>query len=235
MKGFFLLSLLYLALTADYFITVDSLLNREICSNGMVILHGEVNLPFNNLNVHLNSFLISVTNVKNKEHTYLYCFVQQFKNAGKEANIGCHTKGLDEGEYKIDHHDKYSFSILRNKYTINEFDINDTFKVVAGEEIYFTEGDGEQELIFSTKDKEENLVYYSFEDTSADYLNIYLYLDDEETKVKCKIDFGRKLVCPVNADDLPYNRDKEYEVYIEDSNGKPKKNYFVSNVKVKFK
>ena len=234
MKVIFLLSLLSLALTTDYFLTVDRLENNETCSNGMVILHAEVNLPFNNINVYLNAFHISVTNVETEEQTYLYCFIQQYKDGGKYANIGCITRNLDEGEYKIDHQDKYSYSLNRNKFTIDEFDIEDTFKVVAGEENYFDEPQGEQELIFSDKDREENLIYHLFEYTTEDYLNIYLYLDDEETKIQCEINYGRKVVCPINADDLPSDSDNEYEVYIEDTNGNPKKNYFVTKVNIKF-
>ena len=234
MKGIFLLSLLSLALTTDYFLTVDRLENKETCSNGMVILHAEVNLPFNNINIYLNAFHISVTNIETEEKTYLYCFIKQIKDGGKNANIGCITRRLEEGEYKIDPQDTYSYPFQKNKFTIDEFDIEDTFKVVAGEENFFDEPEGEQELIFSEKDRKENLIYHLFEYTTDDYLNIYLYLDDKETKIKCEINYGRKVVCPINADDLPSDTDNEYEVYIEDSNGTPKKNYFVSKVKVTF-
>ena len=177
MKGFAVLclSLLYLVSSANYSLKVDKLLTTDVCSDGMVILSASVNLPFNNINIYLNAFHISVTNTKNDEQSYLWCFIQQIESDGDVANIGCFTRRLDEGTYQIDELDEdIKFYIGRHEFVISPFKIKDTFKVKSGKEIYFNEPDGEQELIFSDDDTEEKLVYYLFEYLTDKKCNIYL-------------------------------------------------------------
>ena len=234
MKGFVVLclSLLYLVSSANYSLKVDELLTTDVCSDGMVILKASVNLPFNNINIYLNAFHISVTNKDSGDQSYLWCFVQQIESDGEEANIGCFTRRLEEGTYQIDElKEEISFYIGRHEFVISPFKIKDTFKVKSGKEIYFNEPDGEQQLIFSDDDDEEKLVYYLFEYVTDKQCNIYLqYSDDDPIKYSCSISYGRKVVCNINSNKL---KSKKYDVYIEDSNGKPKKNYFVAPVQVK--
>ena len=232
------LSLLSLVSSANYSLEVQDLLTPEVCSDGMVILSATVNLPFDNINIYLNAFHISVVNDKTDDESYLWCFIQQIDSDGKEANIGCFTRRLEEGTYTISKlEDEISFYIGRNYFVISPFNIKKKFTVKSGKEIYFNEPDGEQELIFSDDDTEEKLVYYLFEYLTDKKCNIYLrYNDDEskQTKVQCTISYGRKLVCPVDSEKLPYQKGRNYDVFIEDSNGDIKKNYFVRPVVVKF-
>ena len=237
MKGFLILclSLLSLVSSADYSLEVQELLTPEVCSDGMVILSANVNLPFNNINIYLNAFHIEVINKDTDEESYLWCFIQQKESDGDEASIGCFTRRLEEGTYSITElEDPITFYIGRNHFEIKPFKIRKTFKVTSGKEIYFNEPDGEQELVFSDEDEEEKLVYYLFEYLTDKKCNIYLRYDDEDTKVPCTISYGRKMVCTVNSDKLENAKNRSYEVLIEDSNGKGKKNYFVSSVVVKY-
>ena len=238
MKGFLILCLSFITLisTTDFYISVDRLMTPNVCSNGMIVLHAEVDLPLSNLNVYLNSFNITITkkNTDKEEKSKLWCFIQQLKKDGKNAHIGCMTKRLAEGEYSIDKQEKITFSIGKHQFTINEFTIRDTFKVKAGEENYFNEPSGEQELIFSAQDRKENLIYYLFEKISAKNIYIHLFIDyNQKARIKCDV-ILRQVICPVNAGDLPSKNNNEYEVYVEDSNGELKKNYFANKVKVTF-
>ena len=162
------LSLLYFVSAAnDYSVSVKELLTPKVCSDGMVILSADVNLPFNNSDIYLNSFHISVTNQETEEQSYLWCFIQQLKNDGKYANIGCFTRRLEEGTYKIDEEeDNITFYIGRNKFAVKKFNIEDTFDVASGKEIYSNEPNRQQELILSNEDEDQYLEYYLFEYTT---------------------------------------------------------------------
>ena len=243
MKSFLILclSLLYLVSSAsDYSVSVQDLLTPKVCSDGMVILSAKVNLPFDNINVYLNSFHISVTNEETEEQSYLWCFIQQKRNDGKSADIGCFTRRLEEGTYSIDkEEDKITFYIGRNKFTVDPFEIEDTFEVTSGKEIYSNEPDGQQELFYSEEDEENYLEYYLFEYTTEKKAKIHLVNKDDDTEdisFSCPISYGRKIECTIKSDrlELESGDKREYIVYIEDSNKEKKQNFFVDNVIVEY-
>jgi len=225
----FMISVFYFILSDDdYKISINNILTEKVASNGFLILDtSSFSLP-GKINVQLNSFQLLIKNEKDNEESSLSCFIkylgQTFDGFPK---IACRTTGIKPGIYTLNPTSDLSF-IYNNKYniTIPSFNIEDTFEIINGEELYFH--DGTQYASFDFFGELAELDFELFEKVSDK--NVIIYFD--EIPIYCNTN-ETKLNCILSSLDFPQSQKKQkYNVYIKDSEGNKKRNYLIISVDI---
>lgn len=228
MKGALILCLFALSLflvNSQYNVRITDLLTPVVASDGFLILDTRgLNFPLRMINrPEQNQFQLIVTNEEDNSSTKLSCFLYQFESLSRDsAKIGCRTRGLAPGKYSINPlSDKLLFSAVRKSITLLPFTIVDTFEVTEAKEVYFYEYDDNDEDFERSTDRDD-IDFHLFEPTS-EAQEIYF----EDIPVKCRPSYY-ELKCPVTPKTFDQaKRRQTYTIFIKDTNGLKKRNYFV--------
>ena len=215
------------------YVEVTRVLTPKVASNGLLILDMLAFriLLIKEVNHKINQFQLKVQNLKSNAETTLSCFL--FQNEDKVVRAikaGCYTKGLTPGNYIISpvsiKATVMTVESLRAQIRIDPSDIDTKFEVIEGSEVYFYD--------FETKDEDfeypghiEDIEFSLFEPASG-YQTIYF----DNIPIECYA-VQYKLTC--NLFTSMFANDKRvqiYNVYIKDSAGNKKRNYFVQPVNI---
>ena len=212
-------------------VRVTRILTPKVASNGLLILD---TLGLNDIlkkedNQKINQFQLRIQGVNTISLTSLYCFLYQFEDQ-LTTRIGCLTRGLTPGKYTL-----YPFSTsvslvtknsLRTLIRISIANIAGIFEVTTGNELYFYDYQKKEE-IFEFSGHIEDIKFSLFQPASG---NQTVYLND--IPIACTA-FKYKLTCNLYSNNFPSNRKiQTYNVYIKDSLGNRKLNYFVRPVQI---
>ena len=212
-------------------VRVTKVLTPKVASFGLLIL------DTSGLNVvlkkedkqQLGQFPLRVQRLNSNSQINLYCFIYQYKDQ-LTSRIGCFTRFLDPGTYKL-----HPFSItvslktensLLTQLRIMQSNIAGTFEVTTGTEFYFYDYQKKTEN-FEFSGHVEDIEFSLFESFSGSQT---IYFND--IPITCKA-IQYKLICNLYSYNFPSNRKTQiYSVYIKDSLGNKKYNYFVHPVEI---
>ena len=207
------------------------ILTPKVASNGMLILSasGLNDVLKKEDNQSIYQFALRVQRLNTISQISLSCFLYQFEDQ-LTTRIGCRTRGLTPGKYKL-----YPFSTsvslvtknsLRTLIRISIADIAGTFELTTGNELYFYDYEKKEED-FEFSGHIEDIEFSLFESTSGPKT---IYFND--IPIACNaVKF--KLTCNLYSYKFPSNRKiQTYSVYIKDSLGNRKYNYFVRPVQI---
>ena len=227
--------ILILFITALFFPNIESntynlqlkdILSTEVCSTGWFIFDAELNIPIKD--PITTEYLFKVTLRSPNGGAYSSCFLIHFE--GKtDAKVGCITRDWHLRLYQVvPSMVKVSYNL--NAHTINvlPYSIKTPFQITTGSELYFYSPVYEIKLNFAKADETSTLEFYLVSQTSS--ANFSFNLDD--IKIECTVKDGKKLLCPVTAENLIQEKNYIYQVYIKDSINRKKKNYFVNPIEV---
>ena len=231
MRDIFLIFLIFLCLghihlqiEDEFQIRITKILSKDIALNGYLFLETDGVLihptSFNQENI----FDLSIVSDEDKNINSLLCFFYKFERYVGPAIIACEINSkVKSGKYHLKPLEEKMSFLFSEIYIVNilPFDFKESFNIIEGNEFYFTSLSPIQ-LSFSNKGEIKTIKFELLESVSEE---IILYLED--IRIICRAS-GRKMRCPILANDLPQdNRFKSFNVYIEDSQGNKKKNYFV--------
>lgn len=241
MKAFilFYFAALSIALTnAAFNMQITKILSPKVASDGYLVLD-TTGLKFPLRFKGTRTFSLSVENISTNTTTptNLKCYFFQFEHINeREPKFACRTNNLPEGTYRLAPVTA-NIQIPLNSYElyINPFDLQDTFEVTPGKEVYFYDEDNKDEEFESSKGR-ESIDFDLFESATYDaQIPMILENSEKSLRVLCHPDDYRlnEIECPLRASDFPQtSRFQTYDVYIEDSQGNKKFNYFVLPVTI---
>ena len=241
MKAFilFYIAALTIALTnAAFNIQITKILSPQVASDGYLVLD-TAGLKFPLRTKGTRTFSLVVENTSTNESHKLLCYFFQFEHINERETIfACRVNNLPVGTYRLAPSTvdiKISFNFY--ELFINPFDLRDTFDVTPGKEIYFYDEDDKYEDFDNSRER-ESIEFDLFEPITFD-TQVPMILENKEfsLKVLCYPDDYRlnEIECPLRASDFPQtSRFQTYDVYIEDSQGNKKLNYFVLPVHFNF-
>ena len=215
---------------------ITGVLTPKVASNGLLILDM---LPLKitlkkEINHKINQFQLNVQNLKTNTQTTLSCFLFQFDDKVVTATkAGCYTKGLTPGKYIIKPIGTMITVVteqpLRTKLKVDPSEIVTTFEVTTGNELYFYDYERKEED-FEYSGHVEDIEFSLFEPASGTKT---IYFND--IPINCYA-VQYKLTCNLYSSMFPNNRKSQtYSVYIKDSLGNKKRNYFVLPVQITLK
>ena len=215
----------------QYVVHATNLLTPKVASDGFLILDTKgLTFPLRMKNLpRQDQFKLTVTNTASNANTKLSCFLYQFENSYySSAKIGCRTRGLTPGKYTLAPlTNTLTFTPVRNPVVLQTFNIPDTFEVTKGKELYFYEYDDNDED-FDRPSDVEDIDFDLFEPASGNH-QIYF----ENVEVNCSA-IRYELKCRLTPN--MFSRSKSsYNVFIKDSLGNKKRNYFVLPVTIIYK
>ena len=239
MKAFilFYIAALTIALTnAAFNMQITKILSPKVASDGYLVLDA-TGLRFPLRFKGTKTFSLFVEDVFANVTTSLKCYFFQFEHLiEREPKIACRVNKLPEGTYRLVPTVKdIQIPLGYSDLYINPFDLQDTFDVTPGREVYFYDEDDNEEEFESSRGR-ESIDFHLFEPATYD-AQIPLILENKEISLRtlCHIDDYRlnEIECPLRASDFPQtSRFQTYDVYIEDSEGNKKFNYFVLPVTI---
>lgn len=241
MKAFilFYIAALTIALTnAAFNMQITKILSPKVASDGYLVL-GAAGLRFPLKFKGTRTFSLSVENISTNitTATKLKCYFFQFEHLNaREPNFACRTNNLPEGIYRlVPETENIQIPLTYYELYINPFDLQDTFEVTPGKEVYFYDEDDKDEEFESSREK-ESIDFDLFELTTYDaQIPMILENSEKSLRVLCHPDDYRlnEIECPLRASDFPQtSRFQTYDVFIEDSEGNKKFNYFVLPVTI---
>ena len=206
---------------------ITSILTERVASDGMLILNTTgMHFDIKDFRPRFNLFNLTIKNEKSKVETVLKCTLFQFNVLRDPARVACLTKGLEEGRYSVNPIKKqirYPDYISYNLY-INPSNIEGTFLIQNGKEIYFYDMSG-RPYINLYRDYDCDKIEFTLFDHISEIEDTKIYFDD--IPINCYYS-GIKLSCPIKAEQLTQTTYKSYNLYLK--NGK--KNYFVNSVHI---
>ena len=213
-------------------VKIVHILTPKVASNGLLYLvtTGLSIALKKEDNININQFKLMVQNLKTNTQTPLSCFLYQFEDQ-KSFKIGCLTKGLTPGNYIISPVGVLVTVVteepLRTRLRIDPSTVSGTpFEVTEGSEIYFYDY-GKKDEDFEYPGHIEDIEFSLFEPASG-YQTIYF----NNIPIECYA-VNLKLTC--NMFTSMFAKDKKvqiYNVYIKDSLGNKKPNYFIYSVNI---
>ena len=210
-----------------YNLQIKDILTQDVCSYGLFALDAELNMPIKDaLNIE-SHFKIYVRNSKSVQE-YTECFLMHFPGV-TTAKVGCYIPGAQENVYQIlPVNETRSYSLYGHTINILSYLVKKPFTVKKGLELYYYTPYYETKKYFLKKDEISILEFYLFSKTSSEDMLVYL----DKILIKCRVNSGIKLVCPVIAKGFVQERNHIYEANLIDTNKKIKKNYFVNPVEI---
>ena len=229
----YLFALSLLLANAQYNVQITKILTEKVASDGMLILDTTgLNVPLRMKGrPNPNQFTLTLNNEADNSKTTLYCFIYQFEHPYSEpAKVGCRTRGLTPGRYSISPlATEIRFNVnYRTQVTLLSFNIAGSFEVTEGQETYFYEYDDNAED-FDRPNEYEDIDFDLFEIVGG---STEIYFDD--IPVQCYLS-SYKIRCSITPNMFPHTSFASYNVYIKDSLGNKKRNYFVLPVTIVFK
>ena len=209
----------------EYQVKITNILSKDISYGGYLFLETDGHLvPYMSFNQE-NIFALSIINDEDKSISRLTCFFYKYEKFYGPAKIACEVNSLKvkPGKYHLlPIENVYSF-LFDEEYIMNilPFNLSKSFYINDGNEFYFYSL--KKIKLFFVGDNDYNLVTFDLFDTKEKEAVIYL----EDIPFPCKAS-GIYMKCNISAYDLPKeNRFQSLNVYIKDSNGNKKHNYFV--------
>ena len=236
MKGTLILCLFALSLflvNAQYNVRPTRVLTPRVASDGFLILDTSgLNFPLRMKNLpQQDQFQLTITNQASNTNTRLSCFIYQFEVLSRSSSkIGCRTRGLTPGKYSLAPLvQTLPFVAVGRQLRLLPFNIAGSFEVTNAKEVYFYEYDDNDEDFDYNADTEE-IDFDLFEPTSQ-LQEVYF----GNVLVSCR-PINYELKCTLSPKILGQNtRRRSYTIYIKDSNGIRKRNYFVLPVNIVLK
>lgn len=216
---------LYLA-NAQYNIQVTKILTEQVASDGFLVLETTgLNFPIRIYGrPNLNQFQLLLTGENNNTEHTLSCFVYQFEHPySSPTKIGCRVRGLTPGRYSLNPLpvEKPINLYGSRQVTLLPFNVAGSFEITPGKEFYFYEYD-ENDEEFEYPNDYEDIDFDLFETGTGTTQEIYF----DDIPVQCYLSLY-KMRCGLTANMFPYERYHTYNVYLKDSAGNKKRNYFV--------
>ena len=212
-------------------VRVIFILTPKVASNGLLILSTSgLNVALKKEDKQkLNQFQLRIQRLDNNFQVSLYCFLYQFEDQ-LSARIGCPTRGLTPGTYKLIPYSTTFFLVtensLRAQIRIDVANIGGTFEITTGNELYFYDYEKKEEN-FEYSGHIEDIEFSLFEPASGPK-TIYF----NNIPITCYA-VQYKLTCNLYSYKFPSNRKTQnYSVIIMDSLGNKKANYFVQPVQI---
>ena len=209
-------------------VKITNIISKDVAFGGYLFLETDgITIPSTSLNQE-NIFDLSIINDEDKNIYSLMCFFYKFNEDFYKgtANIACYIsqqKSMKPGKYHLyPLINKMSF-LFFEIYIANilPFNFSESFNIIDATEFYFYSLK-KNELSFYYDTSSKTVKFDLFENSIKD-IEIYL----EETPISCQTSVYR-MNCIISAKELP--QDKRYQslnVYIKDSKGNKKKNYFI--------
>ena len=208
-------------------ITITNIISKNIAHGGYLFLETD------GVSIHSTSFAketsfnLSIISDEDKSTTSLVCFFRDYEKIYKPAIIACEINSeITKGKYHLKPlNSKISF-LLDEETTVNilPFNLIESFMINNGNELYIYYSN--KETLIYNSNTETKVIKFEFlksieKDKSKD---IIIYLED--IPITCQT-FSTGISCPISAQDLPQdNRFKSFNIYIKDSLGNKKRNYF---------
>ena len=223
----FCLSAFSIILANCYEIQITSILTDKVASNGMLILDTTgLNIAIKDYKPLFGKFSMIIKNERTKDETSLKCTLYQFTYISREsAKICCLTKGLETGRYSVNPIKKKMqyISYPLNIY-INPSNIEGTFLIESGEEIYFYDGPGNT-YVNLYRDYDCDKIEFSLFEHISDIKDTIIYFND--IPIKCYFS-GIKVICPIKAEQFTQTKYNSYNLSLPNR----KKNYFLHSVSI---
>ena len=215
---------------AEFNVRVIIVLTSKVASNGILILEtiGLNEYLKKEDYRYINHFPLRVQEINDKSLTYLTCFLYQFEDQYR-TRIGCHTKGLTPGKYQLYPYTTSISLVTKNSSFLIQISIVETdraFEVTTGNELYFYDYEKKEED-FEYSGHIKDIEFSLFEPVSGQ-TTIYF----GNIPIACNAVIS-KLTCKLYSNKFPSNKKiQTYDVFIKDSLGNLKKNYFVRPVQI---
>ena len=208
------------------------ILTPKVASNGLLILatSGIIKSLKKEDNPSKTRFQLKIQNTNSNTQIGLSCFVYQFEDQ-ISYKIGCFTRGLAPGKYIILPLSTTVTLVTENSLRIQlRMDPSNiagrTFEVTEGNELYFYDY-GKNEEDFEYSGHVEDIEFSLFEPASGPK-TIYF----KDIPITCYA-VQYKLTCNLYSNKFPNNRKTQlYDVFIKDSLGNTKRNFFVQIVNI---
>ena len=209
----------------EYQVKITNILSKDILFGGYLFLETDgVFVPAMSFNQE-NIFVLSIINDQDQSISKLTCFFYKFQKFYGPAKIACkvNSSKVKSGKYHLlPIENVYSF-LFDEEYIMNilPFNLTNSFYITDGNEFYFYSL--EKIKLFFVADNDYKLVKFDLFETKVKETVIYL----EDIPIPCEASTFY-MTCNISAYDLPQeNRFQSLNVYIKDSNGNKKQNYFV--------
>ena len=209
----------------EFQVKITNIISKDISYGGYLFLETDgvfvSAMSFNQENI----FFLSIKNDEDKSIYELMCFFYKFEKFYGPAQIACKVSSskIKPGKYHLLPLEKvYSF-LFSEIYIMNilPFNLSDSFNIIDGDELYFYSLKKIKLSFFNIY----NYTLFSFDLFDSVVKDIIIYLED--IPISCQAS-GHRMTCNISAYDLPQeNRFQSLNVYIKDSNGNKKYNYFV--------
>ena len=217
----------------EFQIRITDIISKNVSIGGYLFLETDgILLSTNYLNQE-NIFDLSIINDENKNIYSLLCFFYKFESfyVGN-SKIACHInsqKAITPGKYHLYPLEKTMSFLYDEIYIANilPYNFRESFNVLDAEEFYFYSVK-KVELSFINNTSSKQIKFDLYDTYTKD---IVFYLEDIPIVCQCS---GHRMTCPVSASELPQEkRFQSLNVYIKDSLGNKKINYFVYPIDIK--
>ena len=223
------LNTIYLKGKIEIDVTITNIISKNISYGGYLFLETDGSIPSIS-HIHENIFHLSIISDEDKSITPLSCFFYDYEKIFKPAKIACEINSeITKGKYHLKPLNSKLTIILDEIYTANilPFNFDESFNINDGEEFYFYYHNKET-LEYSSITETLGIRFQLFKSISEDKKqskDIIIYFED--IPITCQA-YRSEMTCLISAVNLPQdNRFKTFNIYIKDSFGNKKMNYFV--------
>ena len=211
----------------NYNLQIKEILTKEVCSNGILILDAELNIPIKDKATLEKPLKVFLRN-SNEDQGYTSCFLLHFE--GKtSAKVGCDIIDFSQALYQLTPlTSTVNYKLYGHTLNLLAYSVKTPFQITSGSELYYYTTVYEIKLNFTKADEKKNLEFYLSSETSSKTQTVYL----DDIKIECTVKNGNKLLCPITAKNVIQENNHKYQVYLIDSNKNKKINYLVNPIEV---
>ena len=222
------LNYIHLQEESEFNITITKIISKNISSGGYLFLETDGILIHSTSFNQENIFDLSIISDEDKSIFSLLCFFYKYERFIGPAMIACEINSQKKGKYHLKSLENTKSFLFSEIYIVNilPFNFGESFNIIEGYEFYF----------YTLK--KNSLDFYNNVETKTIKFEFYAQISKEITfylediPITCEASRS-KMICPISAKDFPQdNRFQSLNVYIKDSQGNKKKNYFVYPIEI---
>ena len=217
-------------------IRITKIISQNVSSSGFLFLETNGTSVYFTKRSYFNLTIIS----DEDNTTYLlpchfYKLDKKSKIIENTAMITCEIysqENITLGKYHLEPLESTMTFLLEEFFTINiiPFNIDDSFNIITGEDLYFYYSKSIELIKVSSIDQTLKMTFYLFEKITKD-ITIYL----EDIPITCPAS-DHELKCHIPVSVFPQDiRFHTLNVYIKDSQGNKLRNYFIPSIEVLLK
>ena len=214
-------------------VKITNIISKEVALGGYLFLETDGILITPNYLNQENIFDLSIINDENNDIYSLLCFFYKFERfyVGN-AKIACQIispRKIIPGKYHLYPLEKEMSFLFDEMYIVNiqPYNFTESFNIIDGNEFYFY-SIKKIEINFMSR-TELKTIKFDLDNPYDEEIIMYL----EDIPIICECSF-LKMICPISANDLPQDkRSQSFNVYIKDSLGNKKLNYFIYPIDIK--